>query len=244
MLFEARLLCVNLPQIGVVDMQNRIKNTVYMLITCLLAVLGFSATAYAQKWQSVSKTSGARGSLVCNFKPGDQVENFLCLTTQCKRGQPFSIGLLVTGGDFGNGEPMPVFVQVDTLKAHRVLMQPNKTQGILEAAVRYDAAKHRTLVDQLKQGSQVRIWTWNQNGTGVMVPLTGSAKAITRAMAVCGASAKQAAVRPEGSPGMLSAAAVRSQIIGKNLSFAGGEAEMILLSNGRFEGRMGPRANN
>ncbi|MEL6966580.1 MAG: hypothetical protein AAGM04_04280, partial [Pseudomonadota bacterium] len=159
-------------------------------------------------------------------------------------GQPFSIGLLVTGGDFGNGEPMPVFVQVDTLKAHRVLMQPNKTQGILEAAVRYDAAKHRTLVDQLKQGSQVRIWTWNQNGTGVMVPLTGSAKAITRAMAVCGASAKQAAVRPEGSPGMLSAAAVRSQIIGKNLSFAGGEAEMILLSNGRFEGRMGPRANN
>jgi hypothetical protein len=123
---------------------------------CALAVLGAPARA---DWTAMDPARGfGEGAVGCM----DGGENFKCLALRCKDGQT-SLALIVTGGDFGQGEEIPVYLRVDGSPTVQLNMTPLVVSGTLEAEIAYDPIAHGGLVADLMRGSVVSVSAWESD---------------------------------------------------------------------------------
>ena len=148
---------------------------------CALAVLGAPAQA---DWTATDPARGfGEGAVGCM----DGGENFQCFALRCKDGQT-SLALIVTGGDFGQGEEIPVYLRVDGSPTVQLNMTPLVASGTLEAEIAYDPIAHGGLVADLMRGSVVSVSVWESDPVLTAaggISLRGSSQALSHAQSVC-----------------------------------------------------------
>ncbi|MYZ46263.1 hypothetical protein [Propylenella binzhouense] len=196
--------------------------------------------AQAQSWTPLVESRGlGRGAVICDNNGTDPSGNYLCLALRCMPGGPLEFAMIAEGGDFGDGSPVAVTVGVDGRNVGAIVMRQVQATGQKRASVPYEAAAHRDIIAALRGGSGATLTFF---GTTVPLSLRGSARQIDHAFAVCQAAAPQ----PAAASGNLTAADVRTQLIGRDLAWEanGQNVVTVYLPNGRFEGVLSGRANN
>lgn len=203
-----------------------------------VGVIALALPAQAQEWSALVEARGfGRGAVVCSNDGSTPSGNYMCLALRCRAGGPLEFGLIVEGGNFGDGSPFGVSVAVDGRPAGSITMRPTQLTGQKQASSPYVAASHEGMLAALRAGSRANL---SLLGTNVTLPLRGSGRQIDHALAVCRVPAPQG--RAETVGGNLSAADIRADLIGTRLAW--GDAETVYLPNGRFEGGLSGRANN
>ncbi len=153
-------------------------------------LLAFQATPSLADWDAMDPARGyGQGAAGCSTDP----YNTTCLALRCTAGAAPSLALIGTGGDFGTGRQMPVFLRVDGGRLHQVVMQPVSTRGALEATVPFDAVAHAALIEDLRRGNGLAVSLW-QDETQRQTPsisLVGATRALEQAFDVCGINAAQ-----------------------------------------------------
>ena len=213
---------------------KRIKKT-------LVAAATFAATASAataEGWTPLDPSRGhGRGAIVCNDTSNNTTGNYLCFALRCLDGGQLEFAMIAEGGDFGDGSPIPVGVSVDDQVSAMINMVPTQTRGQKRASAPVDMAAHEALIEAMRSGSRMRVGFF---GTSFPLSLRGSNRQIGQALQSCNAAP---AATSTGN-GNLSADEVRTQLLGRHLTWADGAASTIYLQNGRFEGVLEGRANN
>lgn len=160
---------------------------VFAALSCL------STTATAQtlpSWSAIPHSAMGRGSAACD-NPGDQGDMF-CFGLRCSASDDSPEWFTYqVGGDSLTGE-VNVSLVVDGRRHTSLLMKQGETpQGIWSFSTPYDRSAHASAVGQLKSGSGLYVLVGG--ATGAALSLRGSARALDRALAMCGAGQPQAA---------------------------------------------------
>ena len=124
----------------------------FMMIFAL-NILGAPAQA---DWTAMDPSRGFGAGAIGCATGGD---NFQCLALRCKAGRT-TLALILTGGDLGQGEPVPVYLRIDGAPAVQLTMMPIIMSGTLEAETTFDSIVHAGLIADLKRGSMVSISVW------------------------------------------------------------------------------------